>query len=114
MTSALAMPRQRHQPPPAATPPSASGPVCSYCKQPGHAIESCPDPSCNRSKLRKSGDPPSGKERAGTPREEPLEQKDSIKIINIPSFCLQPFFTPPQGNFIQPLRCLFKIRFRPP
>ncbi|KAL0222564.1 hypothetical protein RCL1_002418 [Eukaryota sp. TZLM3-RCL] len=60
-TSALTTPRQRHQPPPAATPPSASGPVCSYCKQPGHAIESCPDPSCNRSKLRKSGDPPSGK-----------------------------------------------------
>ncbi|KAL0228257.1 hypothetical protein RCL1_004400 [Eukaryota sp. TZLM3-RCL] len=94
MTSAHAMPRQRHQPPPAATPPSASGPVCSYCKQPGHAIESCPDPSCNRSKLRKSGDPPSGNRRDRNSKRGAPGHKKSNKDYKYPVF----FMSNPSEN----------------
>ncbi|KAL0211737.1 hypothetical protein RCL1_005363 [Eukaryota sp. TZLM3-RCL] len=114
MTSALAMPRQRHQPPPAATPPLASGPVCSYCKQPGHAIESCPDPSCNRSKLRKSGDPPSGKRKGRDSKRGAPGAKRFNKDHKYPVFFVSnPSLHPRKEIFIQPLRCLFKIRFRP-
>ncbi|KAL0213590.1 hypothetical protein RCL1_007216 [Eukaryota sp. TZLM3-RCL] len=100
-TSAHAMPRQRHQPPPAATPPSASGPVCSYCKQPGHAIESCPDPSCNRSKLRKSGDPPSGNRRGRNSKRGAPGHKKSNKDYKYPVFFyVQPFRKYPQGTHV--------------